>query len=125
MIPPTTKGIPTQTWAKDTIHSINLEKYFQDPDGDALTYSATSTNNIQIEIIGNTAHLTPTRGWTGEEKTTFIADDQKGGKINSNTVTLKVQKQILPNYLAKYLSATLILIAIILLIISMYINKKK
>ena len=109
------KGIPPQIWKQDTTHSIDLSNYFTDPDGDMLTYSVTETQNIIIDITGNTAHMTPKTGWTGEEQVKFIADDGKEGKMTSNTVPLRVSANIISQKTQTYLAIALGLLALLIL----------
>ena len=45
-----TDGIPDQTWQEDLTHKIDLNKYFKDPDGDALTFDHTELERINVEI---------------------------------------------------------------------------
>ncbi len=85
--------IPPQTWKKDTVHQIDLALYFKDPDNDPLMFSATPTQNINIDITGNLATLTPEPGWTGFELTRFTADDGKS-QITSNAIQLNVREQV-------------------------------
>jgi len=89
-VPPTTEGIPPQTWPEDTRHTVDLGQYFNDPDGDPLHYSYTPVPNIVITISGDVATLTPEQDWTGTRTVVFTADDRKGGKVSSNEVTLTV-----------------------------------
>ena len=111
-----TYGIPQQSWKQDTVNKIDLSKYFSDPDGDKLTYTTTETKHITIDFSGNTAYFTPETGWTGEERVRFIANDTKGGQIASNTVTLKVQKQLISIKYQPYVAIVLSVIAILLLL---------
>lgn len=102
--------IPPQTWKKDTIHQIELSQYFKDPDNDPLTFSATSLQNIDVDIIGNRATLTQEPGWTGSEIIRFSADDGKGGIITSNAVQLNVREYVIskPLKVSSFLIAGLI-----------------
>ncbi|VVB81882.1 Uncharacterised protein [uncultured archaeon] len=111
-----THGIPPQSWKQDTVNKIDLSKYFSDPDGDKLNYTTTETKHITIEISGSTAYLTPESGWAGEERTRFIADDGKGGQIASNTVPLKVQKQLISIKYQPYIAIVISIITILLLL---------
>ena len=85
-----TDGIPDQTWQEDLTHKIDLNKYFKDPDGDALTFYITGLERINAEITDGIAALTPEADWFGTETATFVADDGKGGVIESNEVKLTV-----------------------------------
>lgn len=110
------KAIPTQTWEQDKTHNIDLSQYFNDPDGDKLTFTATETSQVIIEVIDNTAYLTPQTGWTGEELVRFIADDGKGGTITSNSVKLTVKNSLIPASAQPYIALVVGIIAVLLLL---------
>ncbi len=122
--PHITRGIPPQVWQQDMVQSLDLSNYFKDPDSDMLIFSATETQHITIDIAGSTAYLTPETGWTGEERVKFMADDEKGGKMTSNTVPLRVQKILIPARIQPYIAILIAIIAIILLIWSVRLQKK-
>ncbi len=110
------KAIPIQTWEQDKTHNIDLNQYFNDPDGDKLTFTTTETTHILIEIIDNTAYLTPQTGWTGEELVRFIASDGKGGTIASNSVKLLVKNSLIPASAQPYIALVIGIIAVLLLL---------
>jgi len=58
--PPTYTQIPTQSTKKDLPITINLANYFSDPEGDPLTYAASSSNPsvATSKVSGNTLTLT-------------------------------------------------------------------
>ena len=87
------RGIPPQKWAINTIHNLDLSKYFSDPDGDILTYSSTKPKDIAVEINENIVTLSPEYNWVGVNNITFTASDSKGGIVKSNTVYLVVQEE--------------------------------
>ena len=69
--------------------TFNLDKYFTDPDGDSLTYTASSSqDNLRAEVRGNTLYVfTNPQG----EKTsifstriTVTADDGNGGTVSDS-----------------------------------------
>ncbi len=119
------KGIPSQQWQQDLVHKIDLGEYFNDPDGDKLNYTATETKHITIDISGSTAFMTPETGWTGEERVRFIASDNKGGQVASNTVPLRVQKMLIPQKIQPYIAILLSIITIILLIWTVRVQTSK
>lgn len=57
---PTYTQIPTQSTKKDLPITINLSNYFSDPEGDPLTYAASSSNPsvATTSVAGNTLTLT-------------------------------------------------------------------
>ncbi len=118
-------GIPPQTWQENTVHQIDLDKYFKDPDADKLSYTSTEIKHITIDIVNNTAILTPETDWTGEERVRFIGDDGKGGLVASNTVSLRVQKDTIPVNLQPYIAIILAVLTILLLLWTISQNNKK
>jgi hypothetical protein len=66
-------------------YSIDLSKWFYDPDTDKLEYSASKSSNLEISVSGSKAKIRPIGGWLGTEKITFTATDGKGGKAVSKT----------------------------------------
>ncbi|MYA63653.1 MAG: hypothetical protein F4Y21_03165, partial [Gemmatimonadetes bacterium] len=52
-------AIPAQTLDLNATRSINMSQYFTDPDGDALTYSATSSNTsvATVTVLGSTVMI--------------------------------------------------------------------
>ena len=66
--------------------TFNLDKYFTDPDGDNLTYTASSSNNgVRAEVRGNTLYLiaNPDPGLLSLLPTvTVTASDGKGGTVS-------------------------------------------
>jgi len=107
------------------VHKIDLGKYFIDPDGDELKFSATETQHITVDIAGSTAYLIPETGWVGEERVKFLADDGKGGTIQSNTIPLRVQKHIIPIKYQPYIAVLLGILTIILLLYTVRQLKNK
>jgi hypothetical protein len=65
-------------------YSIDLSKWFYDPDSDNLQYSYSNSANLEIKINKNTATIKPKDSWKGTEKIEFYASDEKGGKASSN-----------------------------------------
>ncbi len=69
---------PQWTSAKREFHitrekTYDLNEYFTDPDGDALTYLSTSYDNLKVTIDQNKVTFTPTS--PGEYKIGLIASD--------------------------------------------------
>jgi PGF-pre-PGF domain-containing protein len=93
-----TIGIPAQIWKQDTQHTLDLDQFFKDPDGDALAYSSTPTSNMEIMFAGGNAVFTPHYGWYGTESVVFTADDGKGGTVKSNPVELVVEPDVIPTW---------------------------
>ena len=91
--PPQFQNISPVNWSEDTIDtSLNLTKYFTDPDNDNLTFSSTTPVNITVSINQTTGivNLTPKANFTGVEYITFTATDPYGASNISNQVMLNV-----------------------------------
>ena len=122
--PITVKGIPPQVWNQDTPHSLELNKYFNDPDGDSLDYHFEGVQNIDVQITNGVIYFTPDQGWSGQRVITFSADDGKGGVVKSNPVTLVVKKSILPKAFVGYLKYVLIGIIVLIVLLAVLVLRK-
>jgi len=118
------KGIPPQSWNQDLQHSLDLNKYFNDPDGDELTYTFNELDNIDVWVNGGVAYFMPEYKWSGQRTIIFTATDGKGGEVKSNPVKLVVKKTILPQEYRGYLKYILTGIIILILIITFLIFRK-
>jgi len=68
----------TITMQEDTpSEATYMEYYFGDYDGDTLTYSMKSTEELTVTVYQQNAHLiiTPVLNWNGEETLTLVATD--------------------------------------------------
>ncbi len=119
-----TVGIPAQVWKQDDQHTLNLGEYFKDPDNDKLTFSATRTENIDIQFLGDKALLVPSYGWSGRERAVFIADDGKGGVVKSNPVDLVVEAPVIPSVWKRYAHVILVLAVPFLIIFGLMLFGK-
>jgi hypothetical protein len=81
-------------WKQNTPHQVDLNKYFKDPDMDALSYTSSQPDHIQVKIQGSIATLTPEFGWSGTEHIVFTANDGKGGLADGNVMTLHLLKKM-------------------------------
>ncbi|MBI4016530.1 MAG: hypothetical protein HY363_02445 [Candidatus Aenigmarchaeota archaeon] len=109
-------GIPRQTWAQDTDHSLNLSPYFNDPDGDQLKFSASSVDGITVNIIEDTVLFSPSAGFYGEREVVFTASDLRNSSVKSNKVKLVVTKSYLPVWARQYVINVVAGLGIILLL---------
>lgn len=118
--------IPAQEFEQNTVHTLDLAPYFQDPDKDTLTFSTSETKHIAIDIIGTKAVFTPEQNFVGEEQVRFTAHDGKGGQIQSNTVAIRVTDSIVSPSMRVPLSLGLgILFVLVLLFVVKVLHKKK
>ena len=77
--PPSTVGsVPAQTVEVGRSATVNVSQYFSDPDGDALAYSATSsnTNVARASVSGSAVTITGVRA--GSATITVTASDPEG-----------------------------------------------
>ncbi|MAF34289.1 hypothetical protein CMO91_00415 [Candidatus Woesearchaeota archaeon] len=111
------EGIPEQTWRQDEVHALNLSTFFNDPDGDSLTYDAQPTRHIRIDVFRDTATFVPDDGWHGREFTTITASDGKGGVATSNTVVLNVESRLLKASYRSIIQGVLAIILVILVLV--------
>ncbi|HLD57853.1 MAG TPA: hypothetical protein VJA47_06085 [archaeon] len=89
-MPPVLKqNIPNQVWDEDANDIINLNQYFSDVEG-LKRFSASTVNNIKIEVMGGIAALIPDKDFYGTRTVTFTITDLDGASVNSNQVTLTI-----------------------------------
>jgi parallel beta-helix repeat protein len=70
--------------------SIDLKKWFSDPNNDKLTFRVEGNDHINVSINQDTGKviLTPDKDWNGEEILTFFASD--GATEISDSVTITI-----------------------------------
>lgn len=106
--------------SKNSYKIIDLTNYFEDPDGDKLTFRATPSNSLTIDISGNKAKLIPDYNFVGQTSVVFHASDGRGGEVSSNEIKVRVTKPLIPveyKELFKQGIAALVVIIIFLLLI--------
>ncbi len=59
----------------DTALTVDLSKYFTDPDGDTLTFLATDEDMVKVSVDGSIATFVPAPGFAGERVITIVATD--------------------------------------------------
>ena len=70
--------------------TFNLDKYFTDPDGNSLTYTAsTDRDTVRVEVRGNTLYLIANSVAIIPPTITVTASDGKGGTV-SDTFKVKI-----------------------------------
>lgn len=87
--PPNASTIPNQSTTAIANKTINLSSYFSDPDGDALTFAASSSDTgvCTVSVSGSTLTLRPVA--LGSTTITVTGNDGKGG-TKSTTFTFSV-----------------------------------
>ncbi|MEM7813796.1 MAG: tandem-95 repeat protein [Candidatus Aenigmatarchaeota archaeon] len=83
---PSTTGIPGQTIAEDSgTTPVAIGGYFDDVDGDPLTFSILAENPAEVdcEIVGDVLEMTPSPDWNGAAACTVRADDGNGGTVDA------------------------------------------
>ena len=70
--------IPQQTLETGGSTTFGVSRYFTDPDGDALTYSATSSNTSVASVSVSGSNVTITAGQAGSATVTVTARDPDG-----------------------------------------------
>lgn len=71
------RALPNQSMLEDmTVTMLNLNNYFRDPHGDALTFTVNGTSNVAVSISpdGNVT-FAPAANWSGTETMVFSASD--------------------------------------------------
>jgi len=93
-IPPFSEeqGIPVQLMKQGKVSTLNLSSYFADPDEDTLVFSSSKVKGVTVAIESGIATFTPDPFFAGNATLVFTADDSRGGMVNSNLVTLVVEK---------------------------------
>jgi hypothetical protein len=89
--PVQTALLPNQTWVQETaITPFDLDMYFYDPDGDAITYTNVLLDDVDISIDPSSHYVTftPMTGVFGTRYVTFFAWDPYYANTSSNVVTL-------------------------------------
>ena len=79
---------------------LNLDMYFEDPDMDALSYTASQPKDIAAYIDGNELTLVPDRGFAGENEIVITAEDGNGGIEDSPVLSIYVVPMKDMNFMA-------------------------
>jgi hypothetical protein len=92
--------IPTQIWPGGFPWTLELNTYFRDVDVDALTYTSTVVEGVDIttSISGTTATFTFTNeDFVGDNKVKFTASDASGASVTSTDVILRKDQPAICN----------------------------
>ena len=82
-------NIPDLEFDEDTTFNLNLNDYFNDPDG-GLSFSYSDNVNIDILINNGTAKLMPFNNFFGEDSIVFYAFDETT-LLESNKINLTIK----------------------------------
>jgi len=74
----------------NTEYILDLDRYFQDPDGGPLTYTSSQAEKVRVHIQGSVATIIPDRNWYGQEYVVFTAQDGAGETTDSPIMTFRV-----------------------------------
>ncbi len=74
---------------EDNVTEFDFSSYAADPDGDAMTWSVTGENQLNVSISGDTITITPSADWFGQETLTFTATDVESA-TGSDSVVMDV-----------------------------------
>ena len=87
--PTITDSIPPQTIFRGPPHTLDLDAHFGDPDGDTLSYVATSSNRrfVRVEVSGSSLTLRAPRKGAAEVTVTATDPDSHSG-TQSTIVTV-------------------------------------
>lgn len=85
-------NIPAITWNEDTTTTINLSNYFKSIDGDILSYTSATPNNVTVSINNTSliATFTPDADFFGTRYVIFYAADSSNNITASNNITLTI-----------------------------------
>ena len=86
---PTGTLIPSQTIKFGQTATVNLASYFTDPEGETLTYTATSSDTNYVTVSLSSAKLTISTANIGTAGVTVTATDP-GGKFSGQTISVSV-----------------------------------
>lgn len=84
LAPEATSAIPAQSLTAGTNATLDLSRFFSDPDGDALTYGATSSDTLVAEAAVSGHRLILIAVSRGEATTTVTASDGMGGEARQS-----------------------------------------
>ncbi len=90
--PVLTSALPNITMLEDRqLLYVDLDDYFEDPDGDTMTYNSSYVPNIVITIgIGNIVTVAPAQNWYGNRSFFINAIDAFNATTQSNRIYITV-----------------------------------
>jgi len=120
-------------WYQDHSFSLDLSKYFVDPDGDVLNFSVQDVpDNMTVSVKGAIVLFEPDEGWNGTARAKFSAVDEGGDEVVSPSFDIEVvaydklsTEELYFKYCPYINSILLILILVLLLFLPGKIKKEK
>lgn len=94
---PVVQGIPDQSILQGgQFNSILLNQFLTESDGDSVTWSAQGNVDLQVQITGSTAQISPPDAtWSGSESIIFTATDVTATRLaGSDSVRFSVQRTV-------------------------------
>lgn len=84
--------IPDISFATDSsaVDAIDLSRYFSDPDGDTLSYSASATALVRVTIANGKVSFSSLNGQPGTERIVLTATDAAGFTAFSHEIVVSV-----------------------------------
>lgn len=113
----------TYEWLQDEKYTLDISKFFYDPDNSTLKYEITELKHIQVVGSSDSKKITfyPDKGWSGTEHVNILAYDSMGGKTTSPEFTLIVKdvpkKSVVELYSIYCWYVNLVIFAIVLLFV--------
>ena len=117
---------------KNSVKRLDLSKLAEDPEGDALSFSATPVANISVVIEGSTAIIAPEKDWHGDSVVNFIADDNRGGRAFSPDIYIVVlDEEGFPSWdwlvrsIQNYIIYVLLVLAVLVVVIVLLMLRRE
>ncbi len=119
-------------WYQNDEMTVNLGTYFDDPDSDTLSYTATQPHDITARIEGSQLTLMPDKNFVGENTLVVTASDAKGGITDSPVFLLRVIAQrdlgflgTLHVWCCHIVTALLLAICVVLLLLAFGVKERR
>jgi predicted nucleic acid-binding Zn-ribbon protein len=108
---------------KNMQYVLDLDTYFNDEDGDVLTYSADVGDHLTAVLEGSGVTLIPETDWVGDSGVSFSAADGKGGSVDSPLIRVSVIDVEDASYLPHVIIGSIILLIIVSLVFGAFAKK--
>jgi len=121
----------TYEWLQDGKYTLDVSKFFYDPENATLNYNVTGLKHIKAITSGNIITFYSELGWSGVEYAKVTAYDNRGGSVTSPEFTLIVRNipkksfTELYNIYCWYYNLAIYAIALVLIYIAVFVKQKK